>query len=813
MTDLLHAARTLTRTRAFTAVCVVSLGLGMSVIIAVLLLMRFAISTPPGVHEDGLVEFVIRPGGVMRAEAGTSIVDTWSFPDYLDLRDAAGVLTLSGWSSGEGLVRPPDQQAERPVPAMYVSSNYFSTLGVPLARGRGFTPVHDASHAPLEAVISHRMWQLLFAGDPHVIGRSLTINQSGYVVVGIAPEKFRGHVSGLGRNDYSLWLPLSHHTRLSGADNVRASRDARWVRAIGRLPAGMPLAQADAMVHAAMAGLSTRYPATNKDKAGGVETYFAFGAAKRSQAGVAQAMTFGLSGLVLLVVGLNISGMMLVRGAMRERELAIRMAIGASRWRLMRYHLSEALVLAVAGGSLASALLFGVPAIVAWSWNLTGAQFDLFVPDVRIVLQCIVLCFVTSLVLGALPALRFSRPALLSTLRSDASGRGRRVGRLQRLTAAAQAGLAIPFLVIGGIKLDQAREAATGDLGFTARGLYAVRLNLTAIAKTEEERSSFLRTVQEGLGRAAGVTSVSVADGVPLDADDRYLRIAREGEATFTTVHTTRVDADYLATLGIRLLAGRGVDRGDQPGAEWVVMLSEPLARQLFPAGDALGRRLVFASTGGEPRTYTIVGVTADVVSTEMGNPRLQLFLPLAQHQASKVLVIARGAGSATSMRHAYETALRAADPDYLLTDLITGDGLVDNSHFDLLTHSAVGGGLAGVALILAALGVYGVIAFMVATRTREIGVRLALGASRARVLREVLGDALKLVVPGIALGLVAAVFWVRVADPSWYPLGGVEPAVYSAAAATAFLVAIVAGIPSARRAAAVQPIVAMRIE
>jgi predicted permease len=813
MTDLIHAARTLTHTRAFTAVCVLSLGLGMSVIIAVLLLTRFAIDTPPGVQEDGLVELVIRPGGVMRAEAGTNVVDTWSFPDYLDVRDAADAITLSGWSRGEGLVRPPDQAAARPVPTMYVSSNYFSTLGVALARGRGFTPTNDASHAPLEAVISHRMWQLMFAGDPHVIGRSLTINRSDYVVVGIAPEKFRGHVSGLDNSHYSLWLPLSHHARLTAADNVRASREARWVRAIGRLPAGMPLAQADAMVHATMAGLATRYPATNKDKAGGVEAYFAFGAARRSQAGVAQAMMFGLSGLVLLVVGLNLSGMMVVRSAMRERELAIRMAIGASRWRLMRYHLSEALVLAVAGGSLASALLFGVPAIVAWWWDLIGAELDLFTPDLRLVLQCIVLCFVTSLVLGVLPALRFSRPALLSTLRSDASGRGRRVGRLQRLTAAAQAGLAIPFLVIGGIKLDQAREAATGDLGFTARGLYAVRLNLTAIAKTEEERSAFVRTVREDLGRAAGVTSVSVADGVPLDFDDRYVRVAREGDAAFTTVHTTRIDADYLATLGIRLLAGRTVDKGDRPGAERVVMLSEPLARQLFPAGGALGRRLVFASAGGEPQTYTIVGVTSDVVSTQMGNPRLQLFLPLAQHPTPTALVIARSAESAASMRHAYEHALRAADPDYVLTDLITGDGLVDNSHFDLLTHSAVGGGLAGVALMLAALGIYGVIAFMVATRTREIGVRLALGASRARVLREVLGDALKLVVPGIALGLIAAVYWVRVADPSWYELGGVEPAVYSAAAATAFLVAIVAGIPSARRAAAVQPIVAMRIE
>jgi len=204
-----------------------------------------------------------------------------------------------------------------------------------------------------------------------------------------------------------------------------------------------------------------------------------------------------------------------------------------------------------------------------------------------------------------------------------------------------------------------------------------------------------------------------------------------------------------------------------------------------------------------------------------VGNPRPQLFVSLAQHPASTVLAIARGAAADPAVRHAFENALAEgnrqipgpADTDVVLRDLITGEGLVDNSYSDILSHGVFGTILASVALALAALGVYGVIAFMVTMRTREIGVRVALGASRARVLRDVLGDALKLVVPGIGLGLVASVLWVRLVDPSWYPLGGVEPLVYSLAAATAFGVAALAGIPSARRAAAVQPIIAMRSE
>ena len=819
-TDLVHATRTLIKARAFTAVCVMSLGLGMGVVIAILMLSRFVLSTPPGVTGASLVEFVIRPGGPLRAQAGTAIIDTWSYPDYLDVRDAATGMAVSGWSHGEGVVRTAAQGPAAPVPTMYVSSNYFTTVGIVLTLGRGFSQADDASRAEAEAVISHRAWQMRFGSDPQIIGRTITVNGADHVVVGVAPPRFRGHLGGLDGPSYHLWLPLSHHPRLTAAQNVRASREARWLRVVARLSPGTTVAQADAVVESAMAALAAKHPETNRDKAGGAEAYFPAGARLRSQIWRARMMMFGLSGMVLLVVGLNISGMMLVRSAMRERELAIRLAIGAGRWRLIRYQLSEALVLALLGGSLASILLFGVPALVARAFDYSGPQLELFRPDAGLVLQCIALCFVTSLVMGLLPALRFSRPMILAALKNDSSGGGRRVGRLQRLTAAAQAGLAVPFLVIGGIKLDQARVTAMADLGFTPHGLYAVRLNLSAIGKTDDDRERFVRTVREHLAQAHGVVSVSEADGVPLDFIYRDTRVSPEGESAFVAAHTTRVGARYFDTLGIRLLAGRAIDVNDRTGAEPVVMLSEPLARQLFPAGDPLGTRVTFALAGHERRTYTVVGVTADLVSTQMGNPRPQLFVSLAQNPASTVLAIARGAAADPSMRSAFESALAQAHrqssgqvPDVVLPELITGEGLVENSHADLLTHSAVGGVAAGVALALAALGVYGVIAFMVATRTREIGVRVALGASRGRVLRDVLADALKLVVPGIGVGLLLAVLWVRVADPSWYPLGGVEPLVYSLAAATAFLVAALAGVPSARRAAAVQPIVAMRIE
>jgi hypothetical protein len=283
--DLGHAARTLVKTRVFTAVCVTSLGLGMGVVMAIMLLCRMVLGTPPSVNDDGLVELVIRPTGALQAQAGTAIIDTWSYPDYLDVRDGASGMAISGWSRGEGLVQLPGESRATSVPTMYVSSDYFSIVGVALARGSGFTPANDASLAAPEAIIGHRAWQLRFGRDPDIIGRAVVINQTVYVIVGVAPEGFRGHVSGLDGSYFQLWLPLSRHPRVhfdaqtpralaaepAAAGNVRFKRDAALVRVVARLPGSMTPAPADAMIRSAMRTLAERYSATNQDKVGGVD--------------------------------------------------------------------------------------------------------------------------------------------------------------------------------------------------------------------------------------------------------------------------------------------------------------------------------------------------------------------------------------------------------------------------------------------------------------------------------------------------------------------------------------------------------------
>jgi predicted permease len=820
--DLIHAGRSLAKARAFTFVCVVSLGIGMAPVIAIPYVSRIATLPSPGVKTEGLVEVLTTRVGSRAA------TNRWSYPDYADLRDANTGIALMGWTFGQS------EFEKASLRAMFVSRNYFQTIGVTLMRGPGFSAerMRDSAQPQVNVsepavILGYRYWQNHFASGPDIIGKTLTLDDVQHVVAGVAPDQFYGHVGFNGRID--VFLPLERHPsfRTGGTDRSNA-----WVQIHGRLMPGVTVAQARAAVSTVTSSLAKEYPSTNENRAGIVAPFSTLGALGTAELRVLQAVGLTLTGMVLLVVCLNISGMVQVRSAMRERELSIRQAIGATRRQLIQYLLSEAIIMAGLGAFLASLVLFNLPSVLSLLTDdpIPPQVYDALKLNLPTVAFCVGLCLLTSLVFGLLPAVRFSRPVIISALKDDAGVGGQRVGRVRRVTAALQVAIAVPLIVMSGISLDRVRATATSDLGFAAELLYAVPLKVDSAKIANAD--SRIRGVRDSLARATGIAGVTLADGLPLDFNGRSGRTALQREANaapkFVQVHVTRVDNDYLNTMGITLLRGRGFSAGDQAGAEPVTIIAKTLAGRLFPnadAGEAIGKRLIFGNDEKTLQTLTIVGVSGDFPTSQMSTEREQLLLPLAQQPSQDVFLIARSApGEAPEkMAATLENAARDFNPDnrgfgtadgVAYPTVVTGVWLRKFSMDDFLTQSAVAAIAGGVILTLSALGIYGVVGLMVATRTRELAVRVALGASRRRVLGMVLFDVVKLVLPGVVLGVILTAALIRLnGENMGIPLSNVEYVSYVAGAAVAVLIAVVASLAPARRAASVQPMVAMRSE
>lgn len=829
--DLISAVRSLSKARAFTFVCVVSLGIGMTPIIAIPYASRITHIPPSDVNVDRLVELVTTSVGPHHETS------RWSYPDYIDLRDADTGTTLIGWIGANHEITFQDAAAPKAqASAMYVPGNYFKTLGVGLARGAGFdATADDPLNAPAVVVLSNRFWEKHLSADPDAVGKTLTIDGVPHVIVGIAAGQFEGHLGiGLG---WEMFLPLERYPGLRpGPDpdkNLRTDRAKEWMSIHAQLKPGVSVKQASAAVAGVTARLAKAYPGPDEYKSGVAAPYDPLGVLTRPDLRKVQAVGFTLTGMVLLVVALNVSGMMQVRSAMREKELSIRQAIGATRGRLAQYLLSEAIVLAFAGGTLSSIVIFNLPAVIS---RLSGQpippQFQAALTiDPSAIAISFALCLVTSLIFGWLPASRFSRPVIISSLKDDAGGGGFRVGKVHRVMAALQVAIAVPLMVMSGQSIDRMRATAMNPLGFDAEVLYSAPLKLDGL--TLDKAAFQIRKSQDTLAHASGVASVTVADGLPLDFRGRDIQVSLQVDANtaprLIQTHVTRVGDGYLETMGIPILRGRGVTAEDRAGAELVTVVSKPLADKLAPDGDVLGKRLMFGANPKTQKTLTIVGVSADFPTSQMSTAREQLLLPLAQYpgvswdavpvqddrgSSAHVLLIARSAPGEQpqKMTATLEHIAKELDPDFQPAGVVTGAWLRKNSMNDFLTQSTVAAVAGGVVLLLAALGIYGVVGLMVATRTREIAVRAALGASRRRVITMIIRDVVKLVLPGVIVGMVLTLVLNRInAENMGVSLTELEPLAYVAGALVAVLVAVLASLAPARRAASVEPMIAMR--
>lgn len=825
--DLVYAARSLGNARAFTFVCIVSLGIGMGPVIAVPYISRIPSMPPPGLNTEGLVE-VITTTVESRPAA-----NLWSYPDYSDLHNSDTGMAIIAWAAAPSMITLP-AGARLPMYPMYVSADYFNALGVKLARGSGFGGSTDAA-----VIVAYGFWQNDLNADPEIIGKTLKLDNIPYVVVGITSEGFEGHLGGK-----SLFVPMERHPILVADSNARFDRSKEWLALHGRLSKGVGIGQASAAVARVTSHFAKEYPATNKLKAGVVVPYDPMGL-DRSQFRRIQALALTLTGAVLIVVCLNLSGMMQVRSAMRERELSIRQAIGASRLRLARHLLSEAVLLAAAGGTLATLVILNAPTMFSW---LSGQPIPVQLQnalklDLPMIAICIGICLLTSLIFGFLPALRYSRAVIISALKDDAGAGGLRVGHIHRFTAALQVAIAVPLLVMGGISLDRVRSTAIADLGFQSDLLYAAPLEFDAGPETRATGNFDyqIRSLRDNLAKAGGIAAATVADGLPLDSRSRGTTISLQsetnGSSTPVRVQVTRVGDGYLNTMGIPLLSGRDFSGEDRVGSEKVTIITKPLADRLFPnagVGEAIGKRLTLGAAGAKDnpsQTLRIIGVTGDFPTAQMNTDRAQLLLALAQqsnirpksistdesgNRLPDLMLIARSGAreQPRKITTALENVVRDFDPAFRRERIVTGASLRKHSMDDFLKQSAIAGATGGIVLLLSALGIYGVVGLMVATRTREIAVRVALGASRRRVLGMILFDVLKLTTPGVAVGLLLASTIIRLnGENMGISLSGVESLAYVVGAAIATLVTVLASLAPARRAASVLPMVAMRSE
>ncbi len=813
--DARFALRSLLRSPAFTVVAVLSLAVGIGVNTSLATIIEEVWLKPvPGVtDQDRLVETVVTEGGAEMA--------FWSYPDFEDLRRAEAPFESLAAGAGAGVTLSIGEQSER-ASASYVSANFFDTLGVSLARGRGFAPSEDAGAGQHRVVVvSHDLWQQRLGGDDDVLGRTIAVNRTPYTVIGVTSEEFTGArpLSAA----IELWLPLVQHPFAQDPDEFR-NRAAGWLRVIGRTAEGTGLDEVNAGLQTVFASLQTEYPETNDDRSALARTFGRFPAQNRHGDMAAVAALLVMVVLILLIICGNVAGMVLARSAAREQEIAVRMALGSGRARLVRQLMVEASILAAAGGAVGTVFGFWVSSL-ATPERLGVAIADItFEPSTRVSVFSLGLTLAAAAVVGLLPALRFSRPQLLSSLKEDAGGGARRVGRIHRVAVAAQAAVALILLVTFSL-FSRATDLVDGEgLGFEPEGLLLTRVHVSErVHETPDKAMLLLERLKTTVSAVPGVRSVAIADGIPLDRSGNFARVSDAGqpveEGGGELVEFTRVDEDFFDAVGIPVIRGRAFEAGDDVAAERVVIITQDLADTLWPASEALGRRVRWPGTDDPDAAFTVVGVVGHVAASRATEDVPQIFVPLRQRFASFgrygtwTMVVIRSAVDASAIVPAIQAAVLDADPTRSLPTIVTSASLVAESTEPQRATANISAGLGALALILCAIGVYGVVAFAVAHRTREIGVRMAMGASRRAILRAVFTEGVRVAVPGLICGGLVAAGLAALLRSQLFGLNPLDPLSFLAGASALLVVVLLASLVPARRAAGVDPMSALRNE
>jgi len=818
--DLNYGLRMLVKNPGFTAVAVLTLALGIGANTAIFTVINAVLLNPLPVKDvPHLYQLDTTDKKTMVTVANATRLGV-SFPNYQDYsREAAVFSSLAAFQptvltlSGRG--EPKQFQG------MLVTANYFDVLGVPAALGRTFLPEEDQKPGGNSvAVLSYGLWAREFGADRGLIGRALTLNGNSYTVIGVAPPGFKG--TFLFASADQIWVPVSMHSRiLSGflEDNFQDRRFLDFF-CFGRLKPNVSPGQAEAAVETVAARLEKQYPRENAGRSAALAPLAdaTLGINQHGQVALAGGVMMGVVGLVLLIACVNLANLLLAQAARREKEMSIRAALGANSRRLLRQSLTESLALSLLGG-LAGLVIAYWGRSVLWSFRpALLAQSDLELAlDARVLGFTLGLTLLTGILFGIVPALKVSHPDLNEALK--AGGRAGTMAwgrsRFRHLLVISETALAFVALIGAGLFLRSLQSAEKIDPGFESKKLLTLNFDLGSQHYDEAHGEQFHRDAMERATSVSGVQSAAVASNAPLGGG-LFRTIFLEGQdensgqrGTLTTIDA--ISPGYFQALGIPLLRGRSFSDLDRKETLPVAVVSRAMARHFWPGADPLGKRFHFF---GDRTLREVVGEVADTVQNQLGeDPQPVAYLPLSQDFSPFGTLFVRTTGDPRSVLATVRGQVQSLDRNLALTNVATIGETLSQGLWAPRMGAALLGVFAGLALILAAVGIYGVLSYPVSQRAQEVGIRMALGATHRQVLWLMVGQGFRLALVGVGVGLPLAFAFGHLLVSLLFGVKGGDPATFAGVSALLVSVALVACYVPARRATKVDPIVALRYE
>jgi predicted permease len=697
-----------------------------------------------------------------------------------------------------------------------VSGNYFDVLGVKALIGRTFLPEEDRTpNSHPVAVIGYGLWQRRFGSDPNVIGQKITLNEHDFTIIGVTPADFGSPFAG---NAIDVWTPVMMKDYVARPHFSLTDRGSRWLMVMGRLKPGATVSQAQANIAAIARQLEEAYPRTNEQL--GVEVY----SVEESPYSLKRSLQSSLAilmaavAVVLLIACANVANLLLARAASRRKEIALRVALGGSSLRLVRQMLTESLVLAAIGAGIGLTLAFWatrfLPAFLPP--YAAGGSFNAR-PDASVFAFTAALTVITTLLFGLAPSLQSSRLDLVTALKETTGmvDRGRRWVSLRHGLVVAQVALSMVALISAGLFVRSLREAYNANPGFDPHQVLLAAFDPFLSGYDESRGREFYRHLVERVRNLPGVQSSTLARRLPLTLGGiAFANVTIDGYAPAPEedmrLNYETVGPHYFQTMRIPLVRGRDFDERDNERAQRVVVINETMAHRYWPKGGALGQRLKLTTNDW----LAIVGIAKDVKNRSLSEaPQPFLYLPLFQDYRSNMILVTRTAISPDQTVHAMQSAVTAMDTGMPMFDVKTFEEHIGISLFLQRMAATLLSIFGLLALALAALGLYGVMTYAVSQRTRELGIRISIGAARGDVLKLILGQAVTLAAIGMAGGLLTALAVTRFAANLLYGIGPADPLTFTLIAVMLFAVAVVAGYLPARRATRIDPMIALRTE